>query len=473
MATLTEDTIKKIALSYLKLYYRFRPRTGHTELEFNMRAEGGIIVDGFLSFPKEDDKVFVATVEATSRNTKNEVRYRVQRWLLHWDALVAAMVLVTIGLGYLHIRDIISIPTMGGWATWAIYVLLAVIFLYLLYHFFFSRLRRYRYIYAIEQFKRYYADEQWVALGGDVFPSQNDRYFRELREQCIYNGFGLIIIDTDMRPHVHITPSRTDLFNRQRKKVEFFSLNEMTRRLQKSMKKGRWRQWFSWLPGQWSLGDAERLVRFRRSYFHQITICIFCVLLLGTVFYLEMQEKPVEYVDEETLEKRLQQQKRSAAPLDTAAYLVDSAAVRPFQKDVVPYLKTDGSAPPPGIGPVIRRPGLIIYQTGEGFFEYDCERLYDGAPPRYVIAVEIFDNEESLRLLIERFNQKGLEAMGLWLGCFSSEEDDFILFLQQLYATRSEAQRDLSGWQDRIEAEGFSTRLELYALPRSYIQGPE
>jgi hypothetical protein len=471
LAELTENIIKKVALIYLKKYYRFRPRTGHTKLEFNMRAEGGIIVDGFLSFPPEEGKSFIATVEATSRNTREEVRYRVQRWLLHWDAMAASMVVVTVAMGYLHIQDLISIPGMGGWLTWSVYLLLSIIFIYLLYRVFFSRMRRYRYIYAIEQFKRYYADEQWVALGEDVFSSQEDRYFRELREQCIHNGFGLIIIDEDLRPHIHMTPSRVDLFNQQREVVEFFSLNEMTRRLQRSMKEDRWQRWFSWLPGQWSLGEAERLFRFRHSYFHQIIICSFCVVLLGTIFYLERQEGPVEYVDAETYEKRLQERKGSA-PLDTAVYFVDSSAVRPFQKDVIPYLEMDDPTPPPGIGPVIRRPGLIIYERGEGFFEYDCERLYAGAPPRYVIAVEVFDNEQSLRMLIERFNQRGLEAMGLWLGCFSTEEDDFVLFLQQLYATQADAQGDLAGWQDRIEAEGFSTRLEIYALPSDFISGP-
>ena len=51
---------------------------------------------------------------------------------------------------------------------------------------------RYRYIYAVEQFKKYHADEQWVAIGEDVFENPNDKYLKELKKQCVYNGFGLI-----------------------------------------------------------------------------------------------------------------------------------------------------------------------------------------------------------------------------------------------------------------------------------------
>ena len=56
---------------------------------------------------------------------------------------------------------------------------------------------RYRSIFAIEQFKQYYADEQWVAIGKDTFSEEEDHFFQELKKQCVYNGFGLLSMDDE------------------------------------------------------------------------------------------------------------------------------------------------------------------------------------------------------------------------------------------------------------------------------------
>ena len=69
-------------------------------------------------------------------------------------------------------------------------------------------LRKKRYIYAIEQFKQYEATEQWIALGEDVFESHLVKDFVELREQCVDNGFGLVMVDKNLDVQMLITPAR-------------------------------------------------------------------------------------------------------------------------------------------------------------------------------------------------------------------------------------------------------------------------
>lgn len=88
MATIHEDDIKKIALGFLRGYYKHRPRSGEMRTETNMRGEGGIIVDSYLSFLNEEGETFIATAEATSIDTREEVKYSVQFRLLFWDSIV-------------------------------------------------------------------------------------------------------------------------------------------------------------------------------------------------------------------------------------------------------------------------------------------------------------------------------------------------------------------------------------------------
>lgn len=464
MAALSENNIKRVALGFLKAHYRYRPRTGLSKLQLNMRAAGGIIIDGIISYQETEDKEFVATVEATSFMTRDEVRYRAQRRLLFWDGLAVGSVLTTILFALAYMQDWIDVYKWG-WAAWLGISIPVVILGGLLYVAVFAGLRRYRYIYAVEQFKRYAADEQWIAIGSDVFPGKEDPYFQELREQCIFNGFGLIVIDEKLRPHLHITPSRVDLFERNRKQVEFFSLEEFTRRLEERMsddKKGKWLRSLPW----WIAGGKEeeqKLLRYRKSYLKQIAVAVLSALLFANILYREMQERPVDYVDESEYAERVKEQVRES-DREPPGYLIDSAHLPPFRDGVAPYLQMEETPLPPGPGPTKRRPGLILYEPGDGFFEYDCERLYSGDAVRYVIAVEIFDTETTVRQLVRQFRERGMEGMGLWLGCFSTREDDYVLFLQELYATRAEAEQDLPGWQQRIDREGMSAKLEILSL---------
>lgn len=467
MNALSENNIKRVALSFLKSYYRYRPRAGQSNVQLNMRAAGGVIVDGYLSFPQQEDRDFVATVEATSYMTRDEVRYKLHRERILWDGLVVGLGLTSLVFTIAHVAGDISIPNMGGWLPWLLGLIATVLLIQQLYRLLFGRLRRYRYIYAVEQFKRYYADEQWIAVGEDVFSSSEDPYFQELREQCIYNGFGLIIVDQELRCKAHITPSRQDLFRSKREILEFFSLDELTRRLESTMQQAREKSRLGrLLPVRVSGSEESKLLRYRPSYVHQMVSCLIAGLLIATIFFREMQEGAVAVVDADDYRRAMSREQAEEEPM---GYLIDSAAVRPFEERTTPYLATEETTPASAApAPAPERPGLIVYQRRNSFFEYDCERLYDGALPRYVIAVEVFDGAEPLKLVIDRFNQKGLEAMGLWMGCFSAGEDDYVLFLSQLYATREEAAADLPGWQERIEVEGFSTRLEILALQRTF-----
>ncbi len=133
MNALSENNIKRVALSFLKSYYRYRPRAGQSNVQLNMRAAGGVIVDGYLSFPQEESRDFVATVEATSYMTRDEVRYKLHRERIIWDGLVVGLGLTALGFTIAHVAGDISIPNMGGWLPWLLGLIMTVFLIQQLY----------------------------------------------------------------------------------------------------------------------------------------------------------------------------------------------------------------------------------------------------------------------------------------------------------------------------------------------------
>jgi hypothetical protein len=460
LANLTENNIKKATLRFLKRYYRYRPRLGPTELQLDQRGEGGIIADGYLSFKDENGAPFVATFEATSHATRHEVKYRLQRRLLFWDATAAGSILVTLAYGWLLYHDKIALHVIGLYEA-ILFSAAGVAGGHFLYRLFFSGLRRYRYIYAAEQFKRYHANDQWIAIGEDVFHGAEDPEFIELREQCIYNGFGLIVVDTELQPHIQIAPSRVDTFEQRRSAVNFFSLEELGRRLAAQEKLGQ--RLRDWLPFYFGRGEEEKLLRFRKSYAHQIIVCVACMLVTAGIFYREWQERDKRYVSSrrytEIVAKNVDDQRREPY----GGWIIDSAFLIPFQRDVRPYLSEEAS-PAPRTFPFRYRPGMVIYQGKGQFFDYDCERLLEENASIHVIVVELFGSADDLRLFIAAYQQKGLNAMGMWLGCFDPGKDEYALFLQQLYTSQEEAERDLAGLQNRLSRAGFPPKAEIMRI---------
>ena len=183
MISQSEHNIKKSALRFLKMYYKHRPRTGETNIKVNQITKDGIIADGMISFPQGEDSNFVASVEATSFETRDEVKFQMQYPMLNWDSFMWGSAIVAIIVLFAHYFH---------WFTFAHHELQLVIGLstlffvvFLIYRYLFQNRTKYRYIYALQQFRKYHADEQWVAIGDNVFYGPEDPALEELRKQCV------------------------------------------------------------------------------------------------------------------------------------------------------------------------------------------------------------------------------------------------------------------------------------------------
>jgi hypothetical protein len=222
--TLTEDTIKKAFVPFLRNFYkdRYAIQYGSVAATFDNVSESGLIADGKLTFIKHNSEdatkteTFICTYEATSLDKLQEVKFGINQSYFLWDC-AAFTALVTATFYILSFATRITflyfLGTIGNIGFLIGFALIA----FSTWFFTMRSWKKYRYIYAIEQFKRYFADEQWIVLGDDIFHHSLDPNFVELKNQCTYNGFGLAIVNKYGESHAVITPSRLGIYGKDRK----------------------------------------------------------------------------------------------------------------------------------------------------------------------------------------------------------------------------------------------------------------
>lgn len=411
MEFLSEDTIKRATLSFMKTYYKFRPRRGETVVSYDKMHPSGVIVDGYLEFPKEDGSLFVATFESTSAATSPEVRYSLQRRQLLWDALAISSALTCFLMLILWVYEVWSIEKAGG--LFSIVLVCTLMGLSVLaYHMFFRSAGRYRYIYAIEQFKQYHADEQWIAIGHDVFSSGNDLHFIELKSQCVDNGFGLVMIDKDEHVNLLITPAREEVFGKRRRSLKFME-NPSIQSLR------------SFSP--------TSLERYRRPYMAQALTCLFSVAVLSGIFYRQWQMRPVEVVSspssyQDSLARLVQ---RLEPEPNQYLYKEDEAAIHKNPSTV----NTSPTAPN---SPEKNEIGLYVYTPTDGYLIYDCARA-GVRGTKYVVQDILYNTFDEARKRIDQLKTYGLIANCISLNCTESSTSGYCVYYDLLFNTEQAA----------------------------------
>ncbi len=488
---LTEKEVQKISLSALRSYYRFRVKADVPELISDVRGTGGIIADVQYSFPQEDGSRFMATLEATALDSKDEVYFRRRIDLILMDALAFAT--ITIGLFFL-VLHIQKTGVVIHYSTLAIagMILGAMIGLSALFFLFAWNLRRYRYIYAVEQFKQYFADEQWIAISEDVFPDfQNDAY-QELRKQCIRYGFGLILIDNNRKPQLLIAPARRDVFEHRRGNVMFYTLQQLEL-LQRggALFGAQLKDILGKLPlpallQQWQLpqmphlpksfqkftaplnpSDPAYLFRFKRSFRNQFAIMGFGIVLVGTVFYLELPLRTKRYVSQQQYAQEVIAAEAIRGPEpDSLRDPYDT--VRAFNPQVVPYLAWLRSEEMIANGLTPRAGGeVLIGMFEDALILYDCERLYNFQTPKYLLQEGVYPDFERASQRMSQLLAQNLEVNCLWLGCFGADQRAYVLYFGLVQNTSAEAQNLAKAYEKRLAGLQLDTKLSIRQLSKT------
>ncbi len=213
----TEQQIRGLAINFLRFHYKLRPRYlgGGTRVVDRPHYYQGVLIDARLAYQQPDQTFFTATIEATSVDRRAEILYQVNTWRITIHAIVLSLVLFALFAW--------AGPQVWGTNLWKlygsprVYLVLLSTFLALVGALgaLLSRARRYRYIYAVDQFKHFYADAQWVAYDVAIFAEggwRTRRRYRELERQCVKYGFGMLAVEADQVVRNVISPSQVDQF---------------------------------------------------------------------------------------------------------------------------------------------------------------------------------------------------------------------------------------------------------------------
>jgi len=472
---LTEKIIQKVTLGFLKTYYKYRPRMlkEPTVTSLNMRTSDGIIADGFYSFKKPNGQNFLATFEATCFNTQKEVTYKKQKQILFWDGLAVGSILTACAFTYGYAYDLLTVNEIGPWPSGGC-ILLSLLFFMMLYRLIGSTFSRYRYIYAVEQFKNYHADEQWIAIGHDVFSNPMDKHLKELKNQCVYNGFGLLAVDKNFEPKVLITPAREEVFKGKRKKRKFKEQSKAVSRFPtKSLPSvfGKMSDKLATLRKE----EEESLSRFSRSFTHQMLIVGVAMLFVGVIFVKELADADLIVMDKEEHFENIENLSKEGDKAEEMGILVDTAYAN--RKPTEPY-KADWwlieneklfrqQAADAGLeyasstmATPIRNDRidvLLTLPTGE-YVAYDCERFMNFTGTKYVVEEGVYADFASASARMQFLASKSLTSNVLNLNCFEEKQSTFIVFFSELYHTKKDATFELE--QINFEAEEVNIDLE-------------
>ena len=442
----TEDIVKKVALRFFRNYYKFRLRDEGQPVtaRYDLEGVGGIVADGFYSFKKPDGRPFTATFEASSHASREEVIYKPLVKVLFWDGLAVAgclLALLAVLNFQFHFHELDNTRLLER----LVLTTMAFAFFFAAFYLLARNFRRYRYIYAVEQFKKYHADEQWIALAHDVFEGEEDKYFRELKQQCVFNGFGLLLVDANLDTKIVITPSRHDIFQGRRRQVALLSHGKVGDLLEKG-KFGFWRSVFGKSLPSFLQRDTS-ILRFRRSFYNQAFVLVLSLTLTTVIFNREAANPGFRQISSAELREELAGKASDRTP-ETAA--IANEATMSFlpdnkrKEDGFWQLGLQDSSTAPVVPPV-------------DFSIYDCARFYNFSGRKYAIEGGNFASLADTRLALLDLEQIGLQPFAVRASCFSGKGQEIILFIGELYNSEEEA----------VIALGRLKKMELAGIDKS------
>ncbi len=467
LISITEKDVKKVALGAMRSYYRFRVKAGTPELSSDVRGAGGIIADGYYSFPQGDGKWFLATFEATGLDSKDEVYFKRQTELLLWDSATFSWLITALLFGITHIAKVGWILNHGIFLT-CLYILLSVAFFFGFYFIMAGKWRRYRYIYAIEQFKLYHADEQWVAIGENVFTDSQNKYYQELRAQCIRYGIGLITVDDTRKPRLLVTPARREVFDHNRQEIRFFSKKRIDQ-LKRSgaFIKDQWKKISASIPDKIRAYDPRYLFRFKRSYNNQWVILGISALTIGGVFFRELQQRPVRYLSHNAYSREVIAAEAARGPeAFTLIEPYDTIYIEEYDSTVIPYFVYLQSEKTGLTTRIFAEQELIIGIFDDALINYDCERLYNFQSPKYVVQEGVYPDFETAARRMSQLLEAGLEVNSLWLGCFNKKQNSYSIYFGLLQNTKQEAQNLANNYQKRLKTLQLNANITIRMLTK-------
>lgn len=452
---LSEDLVIDKTLGFLKSYYKTRPRAmGEVKVERDLRPDGKFIIDGRVSYNREDGSAFFATLEATSQAKKAEVVFTTARGLLFWDAFAVASSVVAIFFCYAYIKDIFTV-TQWGVEVVSIALIFSQFLLTIFYFIFFSRTSRYRNIYAIEQFKRYYADEQWVSMAYDVldnFPDRfQERYMQELKRQCVKNGIGLILVDEKGKATIFVSPARRILLANRHRITEFITQNELVKRLSMIQEMRWWKRLRERRVAKLYSQTASQVRSFRKRYSYQVVVAILALAAMSIIFYLEWRDRQIHFLSESEFAEQMEQKMKGSFK-ETSNYFTEADLNKVEKKGI--------SEKP-----------IVITEKYKKDVTYDCSRFHVFIDPVFIVQDSSFGTYRSAKKYIDDLvTYNNIETTCIWMGCFPDIDTSFVVYYGALHSTRDSAYQTAEAYRKVLGEDYAKHHVRVRALvPKYYL----
>ncbi len=468
---LSEYTIKQVALGFIKSFYSHRPRAPMNPTLFgtDMRGEGGIVADGFLKFKTEEEEDFLATFEATAYEVRDEVYYKPRRDLIRWDSSALAFSFLAIFLALCHLEGWYPLLEYG-FLLLSIYALSIFLAIFIGAYFIFPYFRRYRYIFAVEQFKQYHADEQWIAVGHDVFSSIEDRNFKELKRQCIRYGFGLVMVNENRKPRLIMAPARAQWFGEKRAQIQLVPFQQVTKRLPPI----NYEKWIDQLKKPllklFKPIQKENNYRwFSQSHPKQGFIMLTALLFMSLLLYREWQQWPIHFQGEEAYRTEMLNQIKENQP-ESRFYFVDAPVAlfgdTTFKAYILPEEEEefDDLADQPTVRDESIPIRIIYGEPGEDNIYYaSCERLSIYDTTVYLIQDTLVPKIAEAEDRLDVYSNIGLHGTAVQANCFEQAYPGYLLFVEDVYEDSLSAAVMKDSLMVQFSAANLPTVLRLVA----------
>ena len=190
--------------------------------------------------------------------------------------------------------------------------------------------------------------------------------------------------------------------------------------------------------------------------------------LIGFVAYEDLREKSFVYVEDEgEYNKKLSEVAKNRKN-DEFHQLIDSSSVEPYSKKkpdsyitIVEKDKRDEfvmkRAPLKKIDEFTSKGGTEIFvkSNDKNITGYDCSRFFNFFGKKHVIQDGLFKGIDAAERRMNLLRRSGFKANVLWLGCFYSDSEDYIVYIEWLYDNKEEAIEEGIVYREKLIKEGL------------------
>jgi hypothetical protein len=324
----------------------------------------------------------------------------------------------------------------------------------------------------VEQFKQYYADDQWIAYGYDVFSDIKKKYRNQLVKQCVRYGFGLIEITAQRKPKLIMAPSMSTNFLPRQNFMRFLPLQQFQERFSK-LAKGPWERFKAFIRKQ-LLPVQNRYFRwFPRTYYQQWALT-FCGMLITFLFIrAEYQRLPIVFSNESRYKKNVLAERKGKRP-ESEYFIIDAPVPGFFDSTFSPYemrineeqfsglIQTEGTIDADSIGlPPLR---IMYAEPGAALaMYYSCDRYNALHQQFYLLADTLFSQLPPARQRIEELNERGISATAVWPPCLGVRGKGYLIYINEILLDSTAAAIMRDSLQQQLDTLDRQLRVLRYS----------